>query len=46
MDRFSKYSIFILTPNACLVEEVARLFFNHVVKYFRLSRDIMSDQDA
>lgn len=46
MDRISKYSIFILTPNACIVDEVARLFFGHVVKYFRLPRDIVSNRDV
>lgn len=46
VDRFSKYSIFIPTPDACLVEEANRLFFSHVVKYFGLPRDIVSDQDV
>ena len=35
VDRFSKYVVFILTPHVCPVEEAARLFFNHVVKYFK-----------
>lgn len=30
IDRFSKYSMFILAPHACLAKEAARLFFNHV----------------
>lgn len=46
VDRFSKYSIFIPTPDACPVEEVDRLFFSHVVKYFGLFRDIVSDRDV
>ena len=30
VDKFSKYSVFIPTPNACPTEEATRLFFNHV----------------
>ena len=36
MDRFSKYSVFIPAPDACLAEEAAKLFFSHVVKHFGL----------
>ena len=39
VDRLSKYVVFILAPHACPVKEVARLFFNHVVKYFKLPKD-------
>ena len=46
VDRFSKYLVFIPAPNAYLAEEVARLFFIHVMKHFGLPRDIVSDQDA
>ena len=46
MDRFSKYYVFILAPDACHAEETARLFFSHVVEHFGLPRDIVSDQDA
>ena len=46
VDRLSKYVAFILTPHACPVEEGARLFFNHVVKYFKLPKDIVNDCDA
>ena len=46
MDRFSKYSVFIPALDACLAEEVAKLFFSHVVKHFGLPRDIISDRDA
>ncbi|RVX23256.1 Transposon Tf2-2 polyprotein [Vitis vinifera] len=46
VDRFSKYSVFIPALDACPAEEVARLFFSHVVKHFGLPRDIVSDQDA
>lgn len=45
VDRFSKYSVFILAPDACPMEEATRLFFNHAVKYFGLPKDIVSDQD-
>ena len=46
VDRFSKYSVFMAAPKACLVEEAANLFFSHVVKRFGLPKDIVSDRDA
>ena len=46
VDRFSKYSVFMAAPEACPAEEVANLFFSHVVKHFGLPKDIISDRDA
>ena len=46
VDRFSKYSVFMATLKACLVEEAAKFFFSHVVKHFGLPKDIVSDWDA
>lgn len=46
MDKFSKYSVFISTPDACPIKEATRLFFNHVVKHFGLPQDIVSDRDT
>ena len=46
VDKFSKYFVFIHTPDACPAEEAARLFFNHVVKHFGLPRDIVIDCDV
>lgn len=46
VDQFSKYIIFILALDAYLVEKFVRLFFNNVVKYFDLSKDIISDKDT
>lgn len=46
VDRFSKYVVFIPTPKACAAEVAAKLFFKHMVKYFGLPKDIISDQDA
>ena len=46
VDRFSKYLVFVPTPEACPIKEAARLFFNNVVKYFGLPKDIVSDRDA
>ena len=46
VDRFSKYSMFILALDACPTKEEARLFFSHVVKHFGLPRGIVSDRDA
>jgi hypothetical protein len=33
VDRFSRYATFIPTKVLCQVEEVAKLFFKHIVKY-------------
>ena len=46
VDRFSKYSVFMAAPEACLAEEAANLFFSHVVKRVGLPKDIVSDRDA
>ena len=46
VDRFLKYVVFILAPHECLAEEAARLFFNNVVKHFRIPKDIVSDKDS
>ena len=44
--RFSKYSVFMASPEACPIEEVAKKIFSHVVKHFGLPKDIVSDRDA
>jgi len=41
VDRFSKSVVFVPAPG--LAEEAAKLFHNHVVKYFSLSEDIVND---
>ena len=46
VDRLSKYVVFIPAPDACLVEEAAKLFFSNVVKHFGLPRNIVTDRDA
>ena len=46
VNRFSKYVVFIPTPDACPVEEAAKLFFSNVVKHFGLPRNIVIDRDA
>lgn len=46
VDRFSKYAIFIPAPRACPADVAAELFFKHVVKYFGLPEDIISDRDS
>ena len=46
VDRFSKYSVFMVALEACQAEKVANLFFSHVVKHFGLPKDIVSDRDA
>ncbi|XP_052117959.1 uncharacterized protein LOC127747717 [Arachis duranensis] len=45
VDRFSKYATFIPAPTDCTAEEVARLFFKNVVKYWGLPKSIISDRD-
>lgn len=46
VNRFSKYDIFILIPSSFNVDDVATLFFKHMVKHYGLSRSIISDWDA
>ena len=46
VDLFSKHSLFMAVPDACPAEEVANLFFSHVVKHFGLPKDIVSNRDA
>lgn len=45
IDWFSKYVMFVATQKACNIETIVKLFFKHVVKYFMLPEDIVSDQD-
>ncbi|KAG6478500.1 hypothetical protein ZIOFF_061943 [Zingiber officinale] len=46
VDRFSKYAIFIAAPSACPSDVAAELFYRHVVKFFGLPNDIVSDRDT
>ncbi|KAK9217719.1 hypothetical protein WN943_006347 [Citrus x changshan-huyou] len=46
VDRFSKYAIFMPAPHACPADKAAELFFKHVVKYFGVPKDIISDRDV
>ena len=46
VDRFSKYAVFIRAPHACPADAAANLLFKHVVRYFGLPEDIISDRDS
>ena len=46
VDRFSKYGIFIPAPMMCTAKMIVELFHKHVVKYFRVPEDIVSDRDG
>ena len=46
VDRSSKYVVLILAPHVFPQKDVARLLFSHMVKYFLLPRDIVTDSDA
>ncbi|KAI3451450.1 hypothetical protein Pfo_008115 [Paulownia fortunei] len=46
IDRFSKYATFIAAPENITAEGTAHLFFKHIVKYWGLPRDIVSDRDS
>ena len=46
VDRFSKYASFSPAPHACTAEVAADLFFNNVVKYWKIPADVVSDRDA
>lgn len=46
VDRFSKYATFIAAPQYISAEDTTRLFFSHVVKYWGLPKDIVSDRES
>jgi hypothetical protein len=46
VDQFSKYVVFIAMKMPCNAEEVVKFFFKHIVKYFCLPLNIVSDRDA
>ncbi|KAL0381912.1 UNVERIFIED_CONTAM: Transposon Tf2-11 polyprotein, partial [Sesamum latifolium] len=46
VDRLSKYATFIAAPKHVTAEGTAHLFFKHIVKYWGLPRDIVSDRDS
>ncbi len=46
VDRFSKYCVLIPYTCTMTAEDVARLFFDHVVCTFGMPRRIVSDRDA
>ncbi|GFQ00329.1 transposon ty3-i gag-pol polyprotein [Phtheirospermum japonicum] len=45
VDWFFKYATFIPTSISITAEGTTHLFFKHIVKYWRLPRDIVSDRD-
>ena len=45
VDRFSKYTTFIVAPTDYTADETKRLFLKHVVKYWGLPKYIISDRD-
>ncbi|KAG6472970.1 hypothetical protein ZIOFF_070450 [Zingiber officinale] len=44
VDIFSKYAIFITAPSACPSDVATELFYCHVIKFFGLPNDIVSDR--
>lgn len=46
IDRFSKYATFLASPKYVSAEERAQLFFKHLVKYWGMPQDIVSDRDC
>ncbi|KAK8646204.1 hypothetical protein V6N13_119998 [Hibiscus sabdariffa] len=46
VDRFSKYATFIPAPKYCSAEVTAQLVFKHVVKYWGVPQNIVSDRDG
>ena len=45
VDKFSKYATFITASTDCKADEMARLFFKHVVKYWGLPKYIINDRN-
>lgn len=46
VDRFSKYVVYVATPSVCTVEVAVGLFYKHVVKYFGVPSDVISDRNV
>lgn len=46
VDRFSKYATFVPTTKYLSAEDTASLFFKHVVKYWGVPQNIVSDRDV
>ncbi|KAL0456006.1 UNVERIFIED_CONTAM: Transposon Tf2-11 polyprotein [Sesamum latifolium] len=46
VDRLSKYATFIAAPKHVTTEGTTHLFFKHIVKYWGLPKDIVSDRDS
>ncbi|KAL0326527.1 UNVERIFIED_CONTAM: hypothetical protein Sangu_1730700 [Sesamum angustifolium] len=46
VDRLSKYATFIVAPKYVTAKGTAHLFFKHLVKYWGLPKDIVSDRDS
>ncbi|KAL0395393.1 UNVERIFIED_CONTAM: Transposon Ty3-I Gag-Pol polyprotein [Sesamum latifolium] len=46
VDRLSKYATFIAAPKHVTAEGTAHLFFKHIIKYWGLPKDIVSDRDS
>ncbi|KAL0453442.1 UNVERIFIED_CONTAM: Transposon Ty3-G Gag-Pol polyprotein [Sesamum latifolium] len=46
VDRLSKYATFIAAPKHVTAEGTVHLFFKHIVKYWGLTKDIVSDWDT
>ncbi|KAL0303212.1 UNVERIFIED_CONTAM: Transposon Ty3-I Gag-Pol polyprotein [Sesamum radiatum] len=46
VDRLSKYATFIAAPKHVTAEGMAHLFFKHIVKYWALPKDIVSDRNS
>ncbi|KAH6793421.1 hypothetical protein C2S52_003898 [Perilla frutescens var. hirtella] len=46
VDRFSKYATFMPALKTITAEETTQLFFKHIVKFWGLPRDIVSDRNS
>ncbi|KAL2245998.1 UNVERIFIED_CONTAM: Transposon Tf2-11 polyprotein [Sesamum indicum] len=46
VDLLSKYATFIAAPKHVTAEGTVHLFFKHIVKYWGLPKDIVSDSDS
>ncbi|KAL0370774.1 UNVERIFIED_CONTAM: Transposon Ty3-G Gag-Pol polyprotein [Sesamum angustifolium] len=46
VERLSKYATFIAAPKHVTAEGTAHLFFKHVVKYWGLPKDVVSDRNS
>lgn len=45
VNRFSKYTVFIIAPPLCPSNVQERLFYKNMIKHLKIPMDIVNDRD-